>query len=180
MTHLKAWCLRGSSLFFLVDENYKVADWAVYSLNRWKITLQNGAVLLVDFGELKSGNFFIGTDGNVIDSRQLVVGVVRERSELRLNEVRISSLFERGQGDLLTVFVIGFSIGVFLFGIGLVSDSWDKKVRYFACMGFDYTCWEKSIQTFRIVWFRGTWVCRWCKRSHWAFWAVRSSWTFRD
>jgi hypothetical protein len=78
---------------------------------------------LIDFGELESCNFFIGTDGDVVDSWQLVVGVVRERSELRLNEVRISSLFERGQRDLIIGFGIGFRIGVFLFGIELVCDS---------------------------------------------------------
>ena len=95
---------------------------------------------MVDFRELESSHFFIRTDGDIVDSGQLVVGVVRVRSELRLNKIRISSLFKGAQRYLITGFDIRFCRRVFLFSIELVFYSLDKKEMYFADMGFDCTC----------------------------------------
>lgn len=49
---------------------------------------------MVDFGKLESSDFFIGTDGDIVDSGELIVGVVGKGSELGMNEVRIGSFFK--------------------------------------------------------------------------------------
>lgn len=51
---------------------------------------------MVDFGQSKSGNFFIGTDGDIVDSGELIVGVIRKGSELGL-EIMIGSFLEGGE-----------------------------------------------------------------------------------
>jgi hypothetical protein len=37
---------------------------------------------MVDFGKLEGSDFFIGTDGDIVDSGKLIVGVVGKGSEL--------------------------------------------------------------------------------------------------
>lgn len=49
---------------------------------------------MVDSGQLESSDFFIGTDGDIADSGELVVGAVGKGSELGMNEVRICSFFK--------------------------------------------------------------------------------------
>jgi hypothetical protein len=49
---------------------------------------------MVNFGQLESSDFFIGTDGDIVDSGKLIVGVVGKGSELWMNEVGIGSFFK--------------------------------------------------------------------------------------